>query len=442
MARTNQAWRLLAYLFILALLCGSYLTGIEKVPYSGDESDWITTSQYWDAFISGRFPPHATMVHLGWGEHYWTLTQPPLARYLIGIGRSFGGFGVDGLNYEYNWQLSWDENLALGNVVQGKLLWWSRLPMAILAIGSGTILFYMVEQAFGLHAAVATILLFVANPYLKNTLRNAMGESGLLFFTLCSMALSYTGIKSWAAFHQKGISAEGGKRMGIPLFWMWFLLAGAAAGLAGATKINGLMTILSLMSICSLLPALSNNTYNQHQLKKAFLLAISTGCMALLIFILVNPFLYPYPLIRILKMYSFRLVEMGIQSNMFPSSTFPCLADRVLRIGQQVFESCATIRFSNAWLLNLTLTMVGLIALIQHTRPSHIQRNGALALLLVPLPLVLAALATPLDFERYYLVAEVYSTVCIACGAGWLLRKLSAWRLLWPKQLANPHPRT
>jgi hypothetical protein len=62
-------------------------------------SFWIATSYYLEAFLGVPIDEvRPDFPRPLWGPSYDVLTQPPLARYVIGVERRLGGFGVADLN--------------------------------------------------------------------------------------------------------------------------------------------------------------------------------------------------------------------------------------------------------------------------------------------------------------------------------------------------------
>ncbi|MGC1378792.1 MAG: hypothetical protein WA821_21350, partial [Anaerolineales bacterium] len=104
----------LVELFIVALiLVVVYCFGIQDVPFTADESHWIATSYYFEALFNGDRvlpslpqynPKNISPPNPVWGENYWTLTQPPLTRYVIALGRLGGGYRVKDLNTPWAYQ--------------------------------------------------------------------------------------------------------------------------------------------------------------------------------------------------------------------------------------------------------------------------------------------------------------------------------------------------
>lgn len=419
MPRPLTRW--LELILVSLLLAASYLTGISAVTFHGDESSRIFSSHSFEPFIHGDIHSHV------WEEHYWTLTQPPLSRYVIGVGRSLGGYDDTRLNNPWNWFRSQERNIRDGNMPAPGLLWWSRLPMAVLAIISGLAVYYLVKAAVGPVGGLAAVLLFAFNPYLRETLRRALGESPVLAFTLLAALAALNAVPAWS----RATADPRARRRAFFSPLAWLALVGILAGLAGLAKLNGLAAILAGMGLLAV-AALSEpgRALLPRRLLGAGLGATVVGIAGLGIFVALNPFLYTDTLGRVQRMFDHRLTEMASQSE----STRDHIPDLVARLDilpQRIFEKDATLNFAGAELLNLSLTAVGLACLGYLTwrwlRGRHAPIAAA-SLLAFGLVMVVPALATPLDWDRYYLFPVVFSIICIGVCLGGLTRLALARR--------------
>ncbi|HKY55157.1 MAG TPA: hypothetical protein VJM08_12660, partial [Anaerolineales bacterium] len=97
-----------------------YLSGLGKVEFHPDESQWIATSDIFEAYVRMEFNSEA------WDQYYLILHQPPVACYTIGIGRFIGGYRRPDLNPPWNFERGRQFNERVGAVPSNGLLWWSR----------------------------------------------------------------------------------------------------------------------------------------------------------------------------------------------------------------------------------------------------------------------------------------------------------------------------
>lgn len=413
-------------LLALLVLSSVFLTGIEKVSYGEDESHWIHTSSYLEILFTHR--PDSPL----WGEHYWTLTQPPVARYLIGLGRLAGGYHPEDLNTPWQFDQDYETNVAQGNLPASGLLWWSRLPMAALAALAGWLVFLLLRAAAGRIAGYYFLLAFLGNAYFLTHLRRAMSETPLLFFTILAAVACWRALHELhKAYQQEAVTAKNLRKPAA-----WSLVAGACCGLAGACKINGLFSAGGLFALIMLSFLLLPGSAGRG-LRRTFAIrsAVNSVFGALLVFIALNPYLYSNPLVNTARMFKFRVQEMSIQVAGFPENVLPnSPLERLGVISQRIFENYAWPNFPGARWPNLTLAAIGLGNLLW--RAWRWLRRGennpsAAVLLVLPAPLAAAALATPLDWDRYYLFPILLAACCGAAGLGAAARRL--WKAISAK---------
>lgn len=400
---------------VLILLLFTYIRAIPNSPFFGDESHWIHTSVYWEILLE---QPSTSPF---WSENYWTLTQPPVTRYIIGIARNIQGFNSEQLNNPWEFSQSFEENAANNNMPSQDLLFASRVPMAILAALTGWVIFLIILNGYGILAAVLFVLLYAFNDYLIITLVRAMGESPMLFFLTLSSFFLILAIREFIVWSKN----ETPDRKAIKSYFL-FSLSGIACGLAGASKINGLMAGASIALIVFALlfffsPSLNKNLKIKMSVRIIFIFA----CSVILPFILINPFLYASPLSRIGLMAKFRLYEMGVQIAGFPDMHINTLSERVPLLFAEVFSQYMP--FHLPAILYFLLVGIGAINLINRLLDWNKSRQNfptELVLVLVLLPLALAGYATPLNWDRYFLSSVMLNMICAPIGIAYLLKTL------------------
>jgi dolichyl-phosphate-mannose--protein O-mannosyl transferase len=172
--------------------------GVDEVPFFPDESQWIATSGVFEAYFSGDYDSPI------WDISYWTVTQPPLTRYLIGFGRFLGGYSSEQLNSPWDFLNHDSTSLKEGSMLPPGLLFWSRIPMAVLASFSIAIVAVLLHKTVGLTSALIWSYLSLSNTYFAVIIRRAMGDSPLLFFIVMVTLLSYLYLNQ-SAFSKKVI---------------------------------------------------------------------------------------------------------------------------------------------------------------------------------------------------------------------------------------------
>lgn len=426
------AWETIVALLILLAM---FDNAIQENAFFGDESQWIYTSQCFEPFLTANV--HSPV----WAPSYWTFTQPPLARYFIGLGRWIGGFGIKDLNQPWDFSIEENKNIEQNHKPSVDLLWWSRLPMGILAIVSCLIWFRLIRVYAGYLAGWILLWLLADSVYLRHTLFMATSEAPLFF---CVTVAAWAGIHALRSWKSRVLSSTPmAPDLARPLFWL--SLMGIFSGAAGAAKLNG----LPLAGACAFL-SLVLGGFRQGPLNLATRLAWATQIVvlpfiAVLVFILLNPFLYGDAGGKITGMANLRMNEMRSASTI-PSKTVDDCAKRALLVGRRVWQDYSTMHFQHAWMFNSFFLLVGLCRLALdawHWHKPALHREAALAIVAVAATVALPAMLTPLDWSRYFLLPVVFSSIFIALGMATILQAAqNRLVLLWPgggRYAANNH---
>jgi peptidoglycan/LPS O-acetylase OafA/YrhL len=451
----SRLFRILEALVVAIALSFAFFKGIEGVPLHGDESHWVSTSYFLETFLSG-YPGPAWMKiegvpanfkapswvaraldggpHPGaWSAYYWTLTQPPMTRYLIGIGRLLGGYSPGDLNLPWNFSLNPSLNRIEGRAPSPGLLLSARSMMAFLAVASGLLLFLLLRRGAGPVAAYAFLLLFACSGFLLIHLRRAMSESPLLIFTAATLALG-----ALALSKAEG-QAPRDKRRAI----VYLSLAGIAAGFAGAVKLNALALAATLPAFACAIAWMRRKTPDAAPVRTGLALWVLPLFLSAAAFIAINPFLYPNPPARAYAMFLFRLWEMRGQAQN-PQWFIPNLSARLGIIPRRVLMDYALVKVP---ILNAALMAAGMYAagrsawrwLAGKAATAAIRPSSAsLALILAACVSAIPPLFTPLDWDRYYLYPVVFGSMFIAIGIAWCARIAMVLANRLKKAVAKP----
>lgn len=431
--------RLAEGLGVAALLSFSFFRGLSGVSFHQDESLWICCSLYLEAAVDGAFIPPAwfrehvlrqgpaTAAAAGawdaartWHGHYFALDQPPVARYVIGIGRRLAGFGPEDLNRPWRYDLPADENVRLGNMPSPALLLAARRPSALLAVGAGLLLWALVREGAGSAAGLLFALLYSFSGYLLVHLRRAMGDPALLFFSA---------LAAFAAARALGATraADASSRRNALRALGWLAASGAAAGLAGASKLNGL-ALAGVGVVAAVLGASALETSATRRVSFAALGALLAAGTCAATFVAVNPSLRSGPVAHFEAMLELRGRELA-GNRQDPRWG---LAEPGRRAVVVLGRTLKTYTVTKSAPLNSLLGLAGALALVGAARRWPADPGGAAAIALLAAALFAAgpALLTPVDWDRYYLFPVVFLTVLIAVGAaaagGALLRRARA----------------
>lgn len=420
--------RAVEWIAVAAVLAFSFFSGLERVPFHGDESLWIACSLYFEAAVDQDFVPpewfresargaagETWTSRLTWSHPYFSLDQPPVARYLIAIGRRLHGYTAADLNRPWRFDLGPDENARLGNMPSPGLLRAARRSTIALSVGSGLVLYGLVRHVAGRVAGFLFVFLYSASGYHLVHLRRAMGEPALLFFTCLAM---WAGTRALRARDSTPPVAPGGAPRRSPLRALaWLAAMGVAAGLAGGSKLNGLAVAgAGAVLACGL--AFGGRGFGPGWRRLAFAaggsLLVLGSCAAT--FVAVNPSLYRRPVSHVTSMFELRARELaGNQQN--PRWGLTTAHRRVLVVAGRTLKTYTVTRVAT---LNALLAGLGLLFLARAAWRWVRDGSGpAAAGVLLPVGLFTAgpALMTPVSWDRYFLYPVVFLTILIAVGA-------------------------
>lgn len=398
-------------LLVMMLLAFFYVKDLATVPFHIDESHWIGTSYMFEAYFKGEFWSEA------WRENQHTVTNPPVPRYFIGISRFLAGYRIPDLNRAWEYDHNRNFNVRRGAMPSDGLLWWSRLPMALLAVLSIWIGFLFVKATRGRLAGYIWIIFGIASSFLLLQTRRAMAESSILFFVMLAALLCWRALKNME-----------NQPTGIPWrAYIYMALSGICIGLAGEAKINGLSVALGIIAATALIiwrQYISLSSKLQRGLTLGLLITLTTTGA----FLGAYPYLWPDPLGKTVHVFENRLDEMAYQaSQQHGSVAIKTIDQRLTIIPVRIFDDYAIFHFPGAVFLNLALTLLGvslLLAQLWRGLKNDDDVSAVATLLAVATTASVPSFFTLLDWDRYYLFPIFFSSMMIAISLGWLLQKL------------------
>lgn len=396
------------FLLIVILLGSSYLKDLQTVDFHIDESHWIGTSYMFEAFFKGEFWSDA------WRESQPTLTNPPIPRYVIGISRFIGGYRIPDLNRRWDYDHNVNFNVRKGAMPSDGLLWWSRLPMAVMAVCSILLGFFFIKKMSGRLSAYLWVFFGATSPFLLLQTRRAMAESSaILFFVMLAAYFCYRAIE---VMNQSSRNAPW-------LVYLYFGLSGFCIGLAGETKINGLSVMLGVVVSLAGFVIWKQKDTIINKARRVFYLSAWASGVTIITFVGTYPYLWPNPLKRTMKILVNRVSEMQYQMVQHAPDAITTLGERLTIVPVRIFQDYAFFHFEGALILNIILVAFGMgLVLLSIRNWSTGPKSGLAAMVLfaIALTATIPIFFTPLDWDRYYLFPVFFSTAFIAIAIGWL----------------------
>jgi hypothetical protein len=398
-----------AGLVLALLVCSVVLLRQASIEqrFTIDESRWISTSRYfWTTFVE------RDLFGEEWQPNYLVLTHPPVARYLIGAGLAVQGWTPDQLNGRYDSLRGRAFNERAGNVPAPDLLAAARRVTFVFAIGSVALLYAIGRTLGGPLVAGLAVGLAVANPLLSTLWTRALAESILAFFSLLALVLAMRVVRR--------TEGTGGFPTGA-------VSAGAALGLASATKLSAVLLGAGLAVFAALQQSLLWSRHRRIHHLPWFDLALT----AMIVFFLANPLLYPDAFGRTAMMLQHRREEMRQQQRNWPSQAVaPDLGSRVEVVAGRVFVEYPTLQPPGPVPIEALLVVVGmLVAVGKSWREVAAGRPlGVHALILCWTIVTYVGVTVNLGFDssHYYAALLVANCILAALAVAQAIRPLAS----------------
>jgi hypothetical protein len=424
-----EAALILALLLFAAVKYPSFTVPFNNV----DESRAIARSRYfWTTFVQHD------IAGADWQPNYQVLTHPPLARYILGLGLALQGWSPHRINrYHDEGLTTWmiDASFFQAPVDQVRIVDWTdgsedaapgsgwpspellaaaRRVSLLLALGALLSMYLVGRQLGGPVAGILALVIALVNPLLATLWTAANQEGALAAISLMSLWLALLSVsqpyREWA-----------GSRGAIGV--------GLAVGLSMATKLTATLGAAGIALFALVQQSAAVEPSVRARRIGAWFLSLAT---AVLVFVLVNPLLYPDPVGRTVMLFQFRAHEMGIQQAYWPDQMMPVdLGARASLIVTSVFE-----RYPS-WPSPVNLPLDALFAAIGFGLVS-IRSIHEIAVRRTPGPFALSLcwggaiyvgtiLGMGMDWWQYYVPLVTVKALMQALAVGWVLTWLGAW---------------
>lgn len=396
----------LEILVIFVLLAWGYCTNLLFLEFQPDETYWIATSVRFDKLLTGDFN-----APIWSADPYTSYEVRPISSYLVAIGQRFGGVEQSSLPSYWDWELSDEDNISQGAWPSDTVLWWSRLPMAILSAFSITVIAFMLARAHSRIAAyIFTLVSF--NTYFLMQLRRALSEPPQILFTVLTLYASY---KLLIVAQEKSMKQ----------IVLWSCAVGVLSGLAGQSKLTGLACAgIAILGMVILMfdPTKSADLARR---RVPLVTAVIVAFTLLLTFIISYPFFYESTIDRILTTFATRSQVLQYQIQRYAYQMIPAGA-RMEILFQRIFSYPMTPGVNEAGivffrLINFVLTVLGIYYCIQQIGQRRKDSEYSIVFLSGAFLCALPMLFTPLDWERYYLYPIFFSCIFFSLGMSELL---------------------
>jgi len=217
---------------VLTLLLAFLFSGVGRVPFHPDETSLLYQSRDLELYLSDPRSMVWSEARRGRAEQEYRALNAPLSKYVLGVGRRLAGHGADEVGVDWDWSLSWEQNLLRGALPAAELLLPARLASTS-SVAAALFLMYLCGLRIGgRFTGLASVLLLGLNALVLLHGRRAMAE-GTLIFAVC---LGMWGIlqadrRPWLAGLATALafSAKHTALPFIPLGWLAVLWRGQSA---------------------------------------------------------------------------------------------------------------------------------------------------------------------------------------------------------------------
>jgi hypothetical protein len=384
-------WIELLLLFAIGIIV--YSRGLENVEFYQDENPWIYESTALNSFLAGNFDQTI------WLNEYNGMLDPPVAKYIIGIGMNLSGLSINSFT-RWNWMYSIEENLAKGGKPSKEILWWARIPMVVVSVLGLLFATFLLGVTYS-RAAALLFFIFCMTKF-TSPLQRAMSEPPLIFFTFLAGLIAYRGIKA---------VSQGQTRSA----YYWFSAFGICSGLATASKLNGVFIVFAgILFVVLSLPREKINETKQPG-KFVFRISLLQIFLAILMFIAINPFLYTNLLKNTALMVVSRIFTVDVQTKMY-SQAAVTPENWLWIVPGRIFGQYSTPYYPAQFIFNLFFFAMGFYKIFRVLRLKLSGWEGSIVLCCLSLVCVGPALFIPLDWERYYVYPVLFARMFIAVG--------------------------
>jgi len=292
-------------IYILCLLITLfYLWGMDLVPFHPDESTQIFMSQdlfdYINDPLSLSYSPENELTP----KMTYRAIDMPLTRYLVGF--SLFASSTRGLSSDWDWALSWEQNLKAGAIPAPSLLANARLLPTILLPISIYLFYFSIRKILPKIPAYIAVLFLGLNPLVLLHGRRAMSEPALLFGVILFL---------WSVTHDQ-----------IKPF-----LVGVALAIAFNAKQTGIFLIpVGIIAVCT-------PPNEDHRLTNKLARGTAVLVIFLILTLLLNPFYWKSPLSALLVNFQGRSQLLDLQLTDHLMGSRPSILNSILSLIANLF---------------------------------------------------------------------------------------------------------
>jgi 4-amino-4-deoxy-L-arabinose transferase-like glycosyltransferase len=354
---------------------------------SFDEPPFISgATKYFKAYFIEK--DYSTSVWNQWLAY----TQPPVTYYLLGAVFFITGHGDKRMGWKF-----WNDPL--------EPFFYDLLPIARMTISITAVITILVVYLFGvvvfnLRVGLIAAFLTLANPIFRHQASIAYADIPLVLTMILTVLLIFV----WYNYIEK---------QKILQILIHSAIIGFVIGICGSTRLNGALGGFVYAGFCFII-LLSLGLHRKPSVlikKKLFLIILSLFMAAFIssvVFVTLNPFLYPNPLDKTKNMIRHRISEGRNHHRMQPDRALFTLSDRLRAVLDKTFYTKSS--FSNPilhWSLGVALFLIGIFTSIYREihrfRQNNLPSGESLGLIWFAVYFIAMCFYVTMTWSRYYL---------------------------------------
>lgn len=173
------------YLILTSLITLFWIWGLRWIPFHPDETSWLFMSRDFEVWITQPWALKWQPENSGELDQNYREINAPLTKYILGLGERLSDSTVP--DVDWNWSLSWEDNLINGGLPSQAALIAGRMAITLLLPLTLTFIYLSGFHLGGRLAGLCALLVIGFHPLALLHARRAMAEGPLLFGT--SLAL-------------------------------------------------------------------------------------------------------------------------------------------------------------------------------------------------------------------------------------------------------------
>lgn len=418
-------WRALDVLW-LAVLAVYVLAGVDDVPFHGDESSLIAMSRDYYHLVQKRDlgpvlyePSPADPM-----DQELRLINGTVGKMAMGFAWDMAGLTEADLNRPWLWGADWEYNVSTGHVPGERLLHAARLSSAVLTAISVAAVFAIAWIAGGRPAAWAAALIYASDPAVLLNGRRAMMEGAHLAFA------TLTVLAALLVVREQGRRPASRRRRLVGLTALFGIMGGAAV----ASKHPALIVVGVGFAAIASEPFIRRTPSPLN--RRRILRWIGAGVLVLLTFLVLNPAWWSDPLHmpgRVLELRGHLLDQQvaGYGGYDGLGERLEGLVRQAFGLEPQYYEAPGwkdwiageIAHYEDSWLAGRSAGLAWAFALggasvVGIWQLGRRWREGTAWTILLWTGITAVALfiATPLEWQRYYLPLRPPLAVVAGCG--------------------------